>query len=525
MYRTTTKSLALTLCIDTGRGYAKYGLANAGTPSVLQICQPNAECSQDTLYPSVLRRLGLRRSQLSEYSAIVSEPFVYASQLGARQRLTWRADVERRLLQGYGIRRLAIVDSASLCLFAHKLTSGVVINIGFGRTTIVPVLAGNIVRSAVRGLDLSGMELTQHMAELLHRAGHQLSWSPSWGGDRPLPPVTVARNLKELGAEVFPTSLRDHLGCSPFMLTSVLARTDSPVKECVLGSKTFALGWERFVCAEILFHDEGAGDGGANDPLHKGVMATIDAAIKAVADGEVEGVASSGDELKAELLKRVVLSGGSAGMPGLPERLAQELNEMVKPCHSPRASPRSPAPAVAKRAAAGESLPVVCGKVAVYPAHPSDTSTWLGASMLAGTSTFATHWAVRTPKNTGRAAGGRCGGDDSDDDEEEAEDSEGEEGSEDGEEGGDSDEEGDSEDSEYSEEGQGSSEYEQALSFDSEDDEEVTSESDEVGGSGAQSDEDNTDERAAPAAVDEAAGTRGEGASSGAGAGAPVGGE
>jgi len=164
VYRTTTESLRLTICLDTGRGYAKYGLASAGTPSVLQICQPNAQCSQETLYPAAFKELGLKRAQLSQYSAIVSEPFILGSCAGNRQREMWRADVERKLLQGYGIRRLAIVDSASLCLFSHKITSGVVVNIGFGRTYIVPVLGGNIVRSAVRSLNLSGMELTQHMA-------------------------------------------------------------------------------------------------------------------------------------------------------------------------------------------------------------------------------------------------------------------------------------------------------------------------------------------------------------------------
>ena len=46
------------------------------------------------------------------------------------------------------VRRLAVVDSASLCLFANKLTSGVVVNIGFGATFIVPVIGGHISREA-----------------------------------------------------------------------------------------------------------------------------------------------------------------------------------------------------------------------------------------------------------------------------------------------------------------------------------------------------------------------------------------
>ena len=61
---------------------------------------------------------------------------------------------ERRILHGFSLKQLCIVDSASLCLFAHNLTSGVVVNIGFANTFVVPVLRGHVIRSAVRTLRL-----------------------------------------------------------------------------------------------------------------------------------------------------------------------------------------------------------------------------------------------------------------------------------------------------------------------------------------------------------------------------------
>jgi len=39
------------------------------------------------------------------------------------------------------------------------------------------------------------------------------------------------------------------------------------------------LGWERFICAEILFHADGDEEG-ASLPLHKGVLRAIDAAVQ-----------------------------------------------------------------------------------------------------------------------------------------------------------------------------------------------------------------------------------------------------
>ena len=56
VFRISQDSLQHTICIDTGRGYAKYGMADA-QPAMIQICQPNAEASQETLYSEAFRRL------------------------------------------------------------------------------------------------------------------------------------------------------------------------------------------------------------------------------------------------------------------------------------------------------------------------------------------------------------------------------------------------------------------------------------------------------------------------------------
>ncbi|EOD41961.1 hypothetical protein EMIHUDRAFT_194585 [Emiliania huxleyi CCMP1516] len=124
------------------------------------------ECTQASLLGTAMQRLGLRRATLPAYSAIVSEPFKYAgdqdrgfSAPGRRGREACRADTEQQLLHGFGVRRLAhpspplllprteagplsrlaIVDSASLCLFSHRLTSGVVVNIGFGEAFLAHI--------------------------------------------------------------------------------------------------------------------------------------------------------------------------------------------------------------------------------------------------------------------------------------------------------------------------------------------------------------------------------------------------
>ena len=79
-----------------------------------------------------------------------------------------------------------------------------------------------------------------------HQAGVDAQWSPEMGAPQ-IPPVTVARNLKEASIEAAPTPLRETFGSSPYSLGRVLARDDAPRKEVMLGDASFSIGWERFV--------------------------------------------------------------------------------------------------------------------------------------------------------------------------------------------------------------------------------------------------------------------------------------
>ena len=207
VYRKSRDSMRTTICIDPGRGYAKYGFAASARPAPIQICMPNAEATQESLFPLAFRRLGLARADMSEHAAIVSEPFRLAAAHCERERAQWRLETERRILRGFQLKQVCIVDSASLCLFAHTLTSGVVVNIGFANTFVVPVLRGHVIREAVQVMRLGGATLTNFFAEILSVKGHDLSWTPEMGGSR-IADITVARNLKEKGCEVHESALR-----------------------------------------------------------------------------------------------------------------------------------------------------------------------------------------------------------------------------------------------------------------------------------------------------------------------------
>ena len=123
--------------------------------------------TDDSLASLAFRRLNLRRTDLPNLAAIVAEPFRLASSRVDNERQSWRHDVERKYLQYFGLKKLCVVDSASLCLFANSLTSGVVVNIGFGVTFVVPVLGGHVKRDAVKVWPVGGMTLTPSQSIVL----------------------------------------------------------------------------------------------------------------------------------------------------------------------------------------------------------------------------------------------------------------------------------------------------------------------------------------------------------------------
>ena len=343
VFRKSRSSLRTTVCIDGGRGYAKYGFAHQPCPSIIQICTPGAEANPESMFALAFRRLRLQRTDLPQHALIVSEPFKLAAEEAAQERLHWRLETEQRLLQGFQLKAVAIVDSASLCLFARSLTSGVVVNIGFGATFVVPVLRGHVIRRAVRTLRVGGAALTSLFAELCHMRDHDASWSPAMGGDV-IADITVARNIKELGCEAHPTPLRHMTGHSPFELARVFSMPPPELKMVKLGEVEFHLGWERYLPAELLL-DPGEHGPSGGPPLQRLIMEAINATCRLEQSGELSPELAVGardsprdargrqrprhdHSLKEALLGRVVLSGGSSSMQGLPERLQYELAEL-----------------------------------------------------------------------------------------------------------------------------------------------------------------------------------------------------
>ena len=144
----------------------------------------------------------------------------------------------------------------------------------------------------------------------------------------------VARNVKEQVCEVWRTRLSERLDHSPFDLARTLSRTDVQLRRLWVGDAYIELGWERYLPAEGLFDNEyvysaESGDvGGIQDMVRRCIRTVV--AIEIGTGGGV-GAEARRRELRDALLTRVVLSGGTAMMPGFSERLKFELERTLEP--------------------------------------------------------------------------------------------------------------------------------------------------------------------------------------------------
>ncbi|XP_028556058.1 actin-related protein 8 isoform X2 [Dendrobium catenatum] len=225
---------------------------------------------------------------------------------------------------------ICAVDQAVLALYASKRTSGIVVNIGFHVTSVVPILRGKVMREV--GVEIVGqgaLKVTGFLRELMQQRGIAFE------------SLYTVRTLKEKLCYV----AADY---------EAELRKDNPASFEVAGEGWFTLSKERFQAAEILFQPHIGGVRAMG--LHRAVALCVDhcaASEIAIDDG---------------WYKTVVLTGGTACLPGLPERLENELRKLLEPSISD-------------------------GIKVLPPSHGAD-SAWFGAKLISNVSTFLQAWCV-----------------------------------------------------------------------------------------------------------------------------------
>ncbi|XP_057812742.1 actin-related protein 8 isoform X5 [Cryptomeria japonica] len=221
---------------------------------------------------------------------------------------------------------------AVLALYAAQQISGIVVNIGFQVTSIVPILCGKVMRNV--GVELVGqgaLRITGFLSELMHGSGIEFG------------SMYTVKVLKEnlcyvaedYHAELLKNTKSSHL---------------------VKDEGIFTLSHERFQATEILFQPQLGGIRAMS--LHRAVALCIDHCHSF----EMEKVVDEG------WFKTVVLTGGTACLPGLAARLERELHQ---------------------------ALPIsISNGIRVLSPPCGPESVWFGGKIVSNMSTFPQAWCI-----------------------------------------------------------------------------------------------------------------------------------
>ncbi|KAL4554639.1 hypothetical protein LXL04_037237 [Taraxacum kok-saghyz] len=324
------------IIIDGGSGYCKFGWSKYGSPSGRASTFMEFGNIESPVYSRLRHFFATMYSRMQVKSS--SQPTVVSipiSQYGDRK----AAKIARRQLKeaiysalfDMNVPSVCAINQATLALFAAKKTSGILVNIGFHQTSVVPILNGKIMHKVgVVSMGVGALKLTGYLREQMQQ--RNLNFSSLY----------TVRTLKENLCYVA-IDYEEEL------------RKDTEASYEVPVEGWFTLKQERFKTGEVLFQPRIAGLRSAMG-LHQGVAVCIE---------QCHAAGLTPDET---WFNNIVFAGGTACLPGLVERLEKELHVLLPPS--------------------------ISTGIRVLPPPNGPDSAWHGAKLLSNLSTFPNSWCI-----------------------------------------------------------------------------------------------------------------------------------
>ncbi|KAG8386564.1 hypothetical protein BUALT_Bualt03G0161400 [Buddleja alternifolia] len=284
------------IIIDGGSGYCKYGWSKYSSPSgrsATFLEFGNIESPMPSrlrhFFSTICNRMQVKTSS---QPMVVSIPLCHyddnESAKGSRRQLK---DAIYATLFDMNVPAVCAINQATLALLAARRTSGIVVNVGFHQTSVVPILHGKVMHKVgVEVVGMGALKLTGFLRDQMQQNNIHFD------------SLYTVRTLKENLCYValdYEAELSKNTEASFAVTTNTL----------------FTLSKERFQTGEMLFRPRLAGLQAMG--LHQAVGLCMDHCH----DAELRGDDS--------WYKTVVLAGGSACLPGLAERLEKELYRLL----------------------------------------------------------------------------------------------------------------------------------------------------------------------------------------------------
>ncbi|KAK2464038.1 hypothetical protein APHAL10511_003982 [Amanita phalloides] len=198
------------------------------------------------------------------------------------------------MFEDYGFGGAYVAVQAVLTLYAQGLTTGVVVDSGDGVTHIVPVYEGFSMPHLTRRLDIAGRDVTRYLIKLLLMRGYAFNRTADF---------ETVREIKEKLCYVSYDLDQD---------TKLAEETTVLVESYTLpDGRTIKVGSERFEAPECMFQPH-----------------LVDIEQPGVGEMLFQTIQAAALDVRPELYKHIVLSGGSSMYPGLPSRLEKEMKQL-----------------------------------------------------------------------------------------------------------------------------------------------------------------------------------------------------
>ncbi|KAL5803728.1 hypothetical protein ACOSQ3_030528 [Xanthoceras sorbifolium] len=321
--------------IDGGSGYCKFGWSKYACPSGASATFLEFGNIESPLYSRMRHFFTTIYSRMqvkpSTQPIVVSLPIChYDDTENAKASRRQLKDCIYQVLFDINVPAVCALNQATLALYAARRTSGIVVNIGFQVTSVVPILNGKVMRKVgVEFIGLGALKVTGFLRSLLQQNNIKFE------------SLYTVRSLKEKLCYV-----------AADYKTELLRNTQASME--VTGEGQYTLTKERFQTGEILFQPHMAGV--RTMGLDQAVALCMDHCYAAELGGD------------DSWFKTVILAGGTACLPGLAERLDKELHKLLP-------------------------APISNGIRVIPPPNGADTA-WFGAKLISNLSTFPGPWCM-----------------------------------------------------------------------------------------------------------------------------------